>query len=155
MTARPVNTIICLSFIIAGFFVIAGDLFFGYRTFQFTKNAASAEGVVSGLNYGASHPQIKFTAQDGREIQYAQNGLIGGYAVNERVKVLYEPQNPSNACVDSFGALWGFQTLALILGMFLIAAGIFKRLRSGSKNLRWNIETDDEPDKSLAGSSPK
>lgn len=132
------NTIFCSLFIIIGLTLIIGNLAFGYQTLQFIKNASSAKGKVTELNSGQFHPQVAFTTQDGKQIQYPQNGLIKGYSVGEEVAVLYEPQNPQNACVDTFGALWGGYIFFFILGIVFIVIGTFKLLKPNSKWIYWN-----------------
>jgi hypothetical protein len=37
--------------------------------------------------------------------------------IGDKVDVLYDPQNPRKASLNSFGALWGFPALLLILGL--------------------------------------
>lgn len=114
-----------LIFIGVGIFVITGAGVWAFLNWRFVSNAATARGVVVKLNAGGSHPQIKFTTAEGKEIEYAQGGLIFGYKPGDEVDVFYERQNPQIASVDSFSALWGFPILALILGGCALGAGLF------------------------------
>ena len=136
---KTFNTFFCFVFIVAGAILLTANLIIGSQTIQFAKNAFSAKGKVVKLNSGSSHPQIAFTTADGQEIQYPQNGLIGGYAEGDEVTVLYEPQNPKNACLDTFGALWGFNLSGIILSLAFICIGVFRFLYPNSKLITPNI----------------
>lgn len=120
--------VLCGLFGAVGLMIVLGVLAWSLDTYQFVKNSTSTEGYVVALNAGGSHPQIKFTTADGKEIEYAQNGLIGGYRVGDTATVLYDRENPREASVDAFGALWGFNLLGLILGICFVSIACFKRL---------------------------
>lgn len=83
----------------------------GFKTverYHFLRTAQEAQGTVSALNAGGSHPQIDFTSVSGERISYPQGGFIFGYQVGEPVRVLYEAGRPAaSAIVDDAGALWG------------------------------------------------
>ena len=115
-------------FIVVGILIIIGAAVWTFVNWRFANEAAESRGVVIKLNAGGSHPQIKFTTADGKEIEYPQGGLIFGYKPGDEVTVLYEKQNPQNATVNSFSALWGFPTLALILGVCAFSAVLFANL---------------------------
>ena len=112
-------------FIVAGTIVISAVAIWGIINRQFIKNAATAKGVVVKLNAGGSHPEIKFTTNDGKIIEYPQGGLISGYNTGDEVTVLYDSQNPHNAVINDFGALWGFSLLAFVLGVSVVCVGMF------------------------------
>ena len=113
---------------LVGVIIIAGILAWSVKTYRFVSSAAATEGTIVALNAGGSHPNIKFNAGEGKEIEYAQNGLIFGYRVGDKAAILYNPQNPQEACVNTFGALWGFQTLGFILGICFVGIACFKLL---------------------------
>jgi hypothetical protein len=117
-------------FALVGVLVIVGVLVWGLQTYQFIKSSLSAQGTVAALNSGGSHPQIKFTTGEGKEVEYAQNGLIYGYRIGDQVTVLYDPQNPREASVNTLGALWGFNLLGFILGVCFTGIGLLKLLNS-------------------------
>jgi Protein of unknown function (DUF3592) len=103
-------------FVGAGIVLIGGSIAALAGVYRFTQAAVVVPGVVTKLNAGGSHPQIKFTTQAGETIDYAQNGLIFGYQPGDRVQVMYEPSEPRSAMVDTFGAKWGFPLMMLVMG---------------------------------------
>lgn len=109
--------------------VIAGYLI--SNRLQFLDNALTADGVVSGLNAGGSHPEIAFTTAQGEQISYPQGGFIFGYQAGQPVKVHYLVERPANsAVVDDRMALWATPGVLGGLGLIFLGAGllgIFKR----------------------------
>lgn len=79
----------------------------------FVVHAQRARGNVSAVNAGGSHPQIDFKDATGRVISSPETGLMFGYAIGDRVNVLYRPEAPATtALIDDRGALWGASLLA-------------------------------------------
>lgn len=112
-----------------GIIIIIIAIGWGIKTYQFVKYGIQVKGTVVRLNAGGSHPQIKFTTQDGKEIEFPQGGLIFGYKVGDDVDVLYNLQNPQDAAVNSFGVFWGFPLLFFAIGFIFILVtilGIFQ-----------------------------
>lgn len=84
----------------------------------FLAQAQRAQGHVSALNAGGSHPQIDFTDATGQVVSYPESGFIFGYAVGDPVTVLYRTEAPaSTAIIDDRGALWG---VSLMMGLFAL-----------------------------------
>jgi hypothetical protein len=100
----------------AGVVLIGGSVAAMVGTYRFTQTAVAVPGVVTKLNAGGSHPEIKFTTQTGEAVEYAQNGFIFGYKPGDPVRVLYQPGEPRSAMVDTFGAKWGFPLMFLVMG---------------------------------------
>ncbi|WP_210640871.1 MULTISPECIES: DUF3592 domain-containing protein [unclassified Pseudomonas] len=97
---------------------------------EFLARAQTADGIVSRLNAGGSHPEIAFTAGTGEKISYPQGGLIFGYREGQSVRVHYLPEQPaSSAIVDDPGALWGPSGLLGCLGLMFTIAGLAKAIR--------------------------
>ncbi|WP_162956732.1 type VI secretion system immunity protein Tsi4, partial [Pseudomonas aeruginosa] len=74
----------------------------GFKTverYHFLRTAQEAQGTVSALNAGGSHPQIDFTSVSGERISYPQGGFIFGYQVGEPVRVLYEAGRPAASAI--------------------------------------------------------
>jgi hypothetical protein len=92
---------------------------------NFVRAASSAPGVVTRLNAGGSHPEIEFTTTSGEKVSYPQGGLIFGYRPEQKVRVLYNPQNPEKtACVDAFGSIWFAPLMLFALGISLLVGGL-------------------------------
>ncbi|ROL63162.1 hypothetical protein BK634_30440 [Pseudomonas chlororaphis] len=109
--------------------VIAGYLL--SNRLEFLDNALTADGVVSGLNAGGSHPEIAFTSAQGEQISYPQGGFIFGYQTGQPVKVHYLAERPANsAVIDDRMALWATPGVVGGMGLIFLGAGllgIFKR----------------------------
>ncbi|KAA8712340.1 DUF3592 domain-containing protein [Pseudomonas cannabina] len=90
----------------------------------FLAQAQRAEGHVSALNSGGSHPQIDFTDATGSVISYPESGFIFGYAVGDPVAVFYRAEAPSRtAIIEDNGALWGASLLAGLFAIVFTAGG--------------------------------
>lgn len=116
-------------FTIVGLSVIAGSAAWAVQVWSFTAAASSAPGVVTRLNAGGSHPQVRFVTAAGEVVEYAQGGLIFGYRVGDEVRVHYDPRRPSEAVIDSFGARWGFVLLGVVMGAAFVGVAQLARRR--------------------------
>jgi hypothetical protein len=85
------------------------------------------EGTVTGNSYyadpaedgsGAYYPSVTFQPEDSRPIQFADG--IGTYparySVGDRVAVLYNPADPSDARINSWMRLWVAPIIFIIVG---------------------------------------
>jgi Protein of unknown function (DUF3592) len=119
-----------VAFVLAGFILLAFAAGSVWSTRAFLRDAARAEGTVSELNAGGSHPEIHFVTASGQPIFYPQGGLIFGYQKGDVVTVLYSPADPeATATIDSFGAIWFSALLIGALGFAFLVGGLI-RLRS-------------------------
>jgi hypothetical protein len=118
---------------VVGLVLLVFALRSGLQTRSFVLTAQSAEGTVTKLNTGGSHPEIQFTTPNNVRISYPQGGLIFGFQPGDKVRVLFDGANPSGtATVDSLGAVW-FVTLMLSgLGAASLVAGTFAWLSSAA-----------------------
>ncbi len=114
-----------LLFIFVGVFVIAASCGWLWSVHTFTSRALRAEGVVTKLLAGGSHPEVTFVTATGETVRTPQGGLISGYREGDRVEVLYLAAEPHTAQLDSFGALWGFPSLFLLLGFVFVVVSRF------------------------------
>ncbi|AKJ97352.1 hypothetical protein VM99_04535 [Pseudomonas chlororaphis] len=97
---------------------------------EFLARAQIADGVVSRLNAGGSHPEIAFTSASGEKISYPQGGFIFGYQQDQAVRVHYLPEQPAgSAIVDDLGALWGTSAVLGAIGLVFSLVGLASVLR--------------------------
>jgi hypothetical protein len=99
---------------------------FAWRTQRFLDSAVRADGVVVELaSTGRSYaPVVEFTNADGQPLRF-RSGLSRnppGYDVGEHVVVLYPPQAPERARIDTWFELW-FVAM-LLAGLGAIFGGI-------------------------------
>jgi hypothetical protein len=113
-------------FLLIGIGLLAGAGYIYFHTSDFVANASKAAGTVVGLRSGA--PEVKFTAHDGREVQFTSSvsSKPPAYSVGEKVEILYRPDRPEDAKVNAFMSLWlGVIILGALGSMFaLVGAGI-------------------------------
>ncbi len=114
-----------LLFTLIGVIMILGSVIWILMNYQFASRANSATGTVVGLNAGGSHPQIRFTATNGKVVEFSQSGLIFGYKIGDEVEVLYDPETPQKASLNTFGALWGFPLLGVVLGVCFASVSLW------------------------------
>lgn len=112
---------------IVGILILGGAVIWGISNWLFINRAETAQGSVTKLNAGGSHPEITFTTNDGKTIEYPQGGLIFGYHVGDEVIVYYDRENPQNCVINSSGALWGFPALVFVLGLVFVGVALFSR----------------------------
>ncbi|WP_295482048.1 DUF3592 domain-containing protein [uncultured Pseudomonas sp.] len=93
---------------------------------DFIAHAQRAEGHVSALNAGGSHPQIDFATASGDTFSYPESGLIFGYSVGNPVAVLYRAESPAaTAIIDDRGALWGASLLSGLFALVSLSGGVY------------------------------
>ncbi|MGE8413557.1 MAG: DUF3592 domain-containing protein [Pseudomonas sp.] len=106
-----------------GLLVIAGNLALERR--EFIASAQTADGIVSDLNAGGSHPEIAFNTASGERISYPQGGFIFGYQKDQPVRVYYQPERPANsAVIDDPAALWATPGVLGVIGLVFVIAGL-------------------------------
>lgn len=103
---------------------------------RFTVNAEKTDGQVVSMSYVRDirmigkpisggrtlRPVVAFKTYDGQEIKFVSSFSSNPpkYSPGDRVGVLYQAENPQNAEVDTFFAVWG-----VIFILFLIGSVIF------------------------------
>jgi hypothetical protein len=118
-------------YLLIGFGLFGGGIYSYLSTGDFIAEAATASGVVIGLEReqdadgGATYyPRVQFQA-NGRSYQF--KGQVGsGYGtfrVGEQVDVLYDPADPQSARINSFVQLWFFPLFLGVVGSVFTALG--------------------------------
>jgi hypothetical protein len=118
------------------------------RTWAFVAGPAHARGTVtelvprstgrhSGLVY---YPRFTFQAADGRTVSLVsrEGSNPAGFWPGDHIGVSYDPNNPANALIDSFGQTWGGDLLLWFLGLFftVIPGFLWGRARAASRAVR-------------------
>ena len=110
----------------AAFLIAAG--YAGWQRSRFIATSTVADGRVSALNAGGSHPQIDFVTTGGEKISYPQGGLIFGMHVGDAVRVRYDPAAArATAVVDQFGALWAVPLVLTFFAACLLIGAVQNR----------------------------
>jgi hypothetical protein len=121
-----------LIFLFIGTGLLVGAYFLYQSTASFIEGAEEAPGTVINLSRSGSdeptyYPEVEFKTREGQEVVFfsSTGSNPASYSVGEKVVVLYEPENPTNAEIKSFFSLWAG---ALIVGgigvVFFLVGGI-------------------------------
>jgi len=115
-------------FLVVGLGLLAGAGFLWRNHAGFAAHAVRADGVVIDLNYhsgskgGSYYPEVEFKAADGSVVHIT--GSTGSnpaaYDRGEHVAVIYQPNNPQGARIDSFSENW--LGVVILGGMGLVFA---------------------------------
>lgn len=126
---QPVIGLICL---LASTSCLFAAYTLSQETYALVKHGTRTEGTVTALiertnakNRGSVYaPVVRFTTTDGRVLSF--DGAAGtnppAYAVGERVKVIYPPNKPEDASIESFLQLWAGNVLVGFIGLVFLAA---------------------------------
>jgi Protein of unknown function (DUF3592) len=124
-----------LFWIVGSVCLVAGLAMFGgggalWRSHAaFAARALRADGVVTDFTHGRSSkrsgtiytPIVTFTTSQGRELQVAGSG--SGYRRGDQVRVLYDPDNPEQAQIDSLMETWFWPLLLGFMGIMFGGVG--------------------------------
>lgn len=129
------KTIAVIKYVFAavGLGMLLGALIWYRSTSTFIQEAVIAEGTVVKLvpvrSDGSTtyRPTVRFTAAAGQVVEFSSSSSSRppAYAVGEKVKVYYRPQEPRDAKISGFFSLWGG---SLILGLM---GGVFSAIGGG------------------------
>jgi len=74
----------------------------------------------------AYFPVFSFRDGQGKEqvIHSSSGSFPPAYEVGDTVPVLYNPNDPSNAKIDSFFSIWGIPFITGIIGLVVLPAGL-------------------------------
>lgn len=128
---RSAAKIIGLVFLGVAVIPLLIGLFFLVDTLQFLGSAtASATGSIVACQYpksssSACMPTVVFTTARGERVTFSESFASSGFAVGQQQPVAYSPDNPHDARIATFLALWFVPTLLLgLAGLFLLIGGI-------------------------------
>lgn len=87
-----------------------------------------ATGTVIAADSYENEPVVRFTARDGRTIDFraTAGGHVGrwGYRIGQSVAVRYDPQHPHLATIATFRGSWLTPLVGLLLGAAFIWVGV-------------------------------
>lgn len=136
-------------FLIVGVGALAGGIFWGVKTQRFVASASRASGTVielerrqSGDDGPTYYPVVRFTDAAGKDVTFTSSTGSNPPSKREgdKVDVLYDPKNPTEAELDSFFSLWFgplmvgglFGTIFPLVGVSVIISAI----RQGAQRRR-------------------
>lgn len=123
-------------FAVVGLGLLIGGVVSFQHTRRFLATAVSVPGVVTenvwreersnNRTTWTFYPRIRFRTADGQEISFISNSGSSppSYRVNEPVTILYDPQQPYHAYIQSFSALWLLPTILCGLGAVFCSFGL-------------------------------
>lgn len=122
-----------------GLIAFCVGLGWGWKHYQFSRHALEAPGVVVAWfdSTESTYPEVEFTDQRGEKQRF--RGSIGSsppdYAIGDRVKVWYDPEQPRQALIAEFTELWLAPLVTAGFGLAFLLAGIgsFFLVRSTDK----------------------
>jgi hypothetical protein len=131
-------------FLAVGVGLLAGAFYWGYQSSSESSEFARAEGTVVDLQFdedtdggGVYRPLVEFVDAGGsrRTFLSSYGSYPAPYDVGDKVGVLYNPANPSDATMDSFGALYLGPVIVGSLGLvFTLIGGIAEIYRARRKS---------------------
>ncbi|HEY2016491.1 MAG TPA: DUF3592 domain-containing protein [Bryobacteraceae bacterium] len=119
-------------FVAIGVAIVAVALFLCLKTRHFVETARTADGLVIGNVWnrgskggGSYHARVRFQAGDGRELIFvsAYGTSPPAFPTGGHVEVLYDPEDPANARINTFAALWIFPVIFLGMGLLFVLCG--------------------------------
>ncbi len=113
---------------LVGVVFTAIGLYLMISTLLFQANAVRVPGtVVADQSWGGEHkPRVSFETLDGKAMEFASHPKTRNlmYNVGEKVTVLYDPADPSNAKISSFYELWLTPVILLAIGLIGLGATV-------------------------------
>jgi len=120
------NKSIALLFIVTGFSLIFSNISVIKDNIKFINTATKTYGKVISTPFGKFHPDIEFETLNGETITFTQNGFHKGYYVDDKVPIIYQIENPKQAKINHFLAIWSISIFIGVLALVFLFAGIFK-----------------------------
>lgn len=118
-----------------GVVFVAVSVFWSLHIRQFVAVAQRTDGTVVDLELMRRHssqsssttwaPRVQFSTPDGQSHQFISTSGSNppSYSRGEHVGVLFEPDHPENARIDSFFSLWGVGVIFGAIGLVFLAIG--------------------------------
>ena len=130
----------CAVFAVVG----AGVLFFAFTMFNDTRSfvarSVPTDGTIvdfvevitqddEGRDVSTYAPRFEFIDGNGevQRVTSPQSSSFNSEEIGDTIPILYDPENPTDANIDSFGNLWLGSVLLSVFGLifFIVGAGMF------------------------------
>lgn len=150
VTARPgigpdkggtmkVYKLVKVIFFITGLILIVLSIFLFKSSSDFIKSSSTALGVIANLERDDDvyYPVVRFQTADNTEIEFMSSTGSNppAYSAGEKVEVLFDSNNPSEAKIKSFFSMWFATLITLAIGLvFLFVSLIFKLVLSKNRD---------------------
>jgi hypothetical protein len=100
------------------------------NTHDFIDRAKTADGTVIVTKHAKRHPRIEYTNAAGEKRWFLANEWITGfrfvsYKMGQRVRVLYDPADPTAFSVDDFASLYTVPIAGGIAGIVFVVLGLY------------------------------
>jgi Protein of unknown function (DUF3592) len=117
-----------------GLFLLVGLLLLS-REVVFGRSAVSAQGTIVELRKTDNAdgtdwaPVIEFSTAQGQKIQFTGTSTNPPPLRGEQVPVLYDPQNPDHARMNTIVQRWLFPLIFVLVGLAMSTASLVLRFR--------------------------
>lgn len=121
---------------VLGALLLALAILLGVRTTSWVSGAERTDAVITDVESytsqmtgdSASHhvlyrPTVEFTTGEGRTVRATLPGDTTETFVGQRMSVLYDKDNPTDAKERSFVAMWAFPAILGAVGLFFLVIG--------------------------------
>ncbi len=112
-----------------------------YQVNKFVTSGDQADGIIVEMNKGSSilskyHPRVRFQTKKGKTIEFSPgNGSNPPmYEVNDHVSVVYNPDYPNYAAINSFIEIWLGPVIYAGLGLLLLIFSGLQWVKSKSQS---------------------
>lgn len=101
---------------------------------RFVAGAGRAEGVVVNVvrQEDAYAAVVRFRTGDGQTVEFTADETAGDrsyFRIGQNRRVLYDPDRPQNAQLDTWVSRWGYESVLLGLGILIVLLGALNRIR--------------------------
>ncbi len=123
--------VIIIILLVISMILLGGSLYAYMSTTEFLKSADTAEGVVLKLipvegDETTYAPVFGFKDRSGEShvIESSSSSNPPAFERGEKIEVIYDPEKPQNARINSFFNLWGGAVILGIVGIFFLIFGL-------------------------------
>ena len=131
-----------LVFVVVGIGCLLGGSFYVVDTFDFLSRAQETEAVVVDFWINPysedrdAYPVFQFVDLTGNEV-YAVGNVNTRYSIGEKVKIFYDPENPSGQVYAGMLFVWAVPLLLLGVGTLFTGLGSYVFKKSKDKDSKY------------------